>query len=105
MKTIAKPQVTYHDENPQRKTDIVRISKSVQDIITARGEVCDVTTPTAANTEFSIKHDMGKKVDEYQLVFGELGGILRASSVSRWSNRIAYFKYSLGQDRIKILVQ
>ena len=88
------------DRNPQR----ARIDHSVRAALNDQiGVTIEVMAPAVADTEFAVLHPaLGHKTQEFEIVSQDQPGRLYASSRSRWTNRVSYFRYDKAGGRLRI---
>ena len=58
------------------------------------GSVVETATPPTADTEFAVAHDLGRVPVEFSVLLRDAPGIAYRSSPEKWTERIAYLKFS-----------
>jgi len=83
--------IAFVDNDPNRQ----RLHREVvENLNTLVGSVAETGTPPTANTEFAVEHGLGKIPSEFQTLMSDAAGTVYRSSVNRWSDRLAYLKFS-----------
>lgn len=83
--------IAFVDSDPNRQ----RLHREVvENLNTLVGSVVETGTPSTANTEFAVEHGLGKVPSEFAVLALDAAGTVYRSSVEKWSDRIAYLKFS-----------
>lgn len=93
----------YTDPNPNR----ARFDRGVRDALNAGiGVTVLAEAPSTPDTEFGVLHPaLGRKATEFEIVSQDKPGRLYASSRSKWTHRISFFKYDQAGGRLRIRVR
>jgi len=81
------------------------MEKIVDALNDSAGVTVDTAVPATANAEFSLRHELGRKAREVQLVSQDQAGTLYRSSVFRWTRNLVYLRYSAPGGRIVVRVR
>lgn len=83
--------IAFVDNDPNRQ----RLHREiVENLNTLAGSVVETGTPPTANTEFAVEHGLGKIPSEFSALMADSAGTVYRSSAEKWSDRIAYLKFS-----------
>lgn len=89
----------YVEDNPNRERFNTSVESTVNDM---EGITVKAKTPASADTEFIVRHKLGRKPKEFSVCCRKTGGTLYESNESKRSKTIMAFKYSAGADEITI---
>ena len=92
-------QKQYVDDNPNRERFNASVENTVNDM---EGITITVKTPASADTEFLVRHKLGRKPREFSVCCRKTGGTLYESNEAKRSKTIIALKYSAGADEIMI---
>jgi hypothetical protein len=96
---IESKQLDYDESDDRRRQFQQDMADGMSDLA---GFAVECTTPASANTEFSIQHTLGRKPEEFHLIWSGLGGRIYVSSIEKWTNTVARFKYTGTADTIRV---
>lgn len=82
--------------------DMLDVADAVND---AAGVMVEVQAPATANREFAVRHALGKKAREVEIVSQDKAGTIFLSSRYRWSRTILYLKYDQSGGRLRLRVR
>ncbi len=64
----------------------------------------DVLTPSVADTEFVVRHDLGRVPVGYQVVRADRSVNIYDSSYGSWTNTLMFLKSSVASASVKLLI-
>jgi hypothetical protein len=74
------------------------------DLAGVKGETIEVSSPSVADTEFLIVHNLRRVPTTLQLLRSSTPGHLYASRVGEWTNRRVYAKFSGTADTLLVRI-
>lgn len=96
-RTVRKVPYGYADQNPARTRLLRSITDSFND---SQGVTVEVTAPDTANTQFGVRHQLGRKPEEIVIVRQDKAGSIYRSNVHLWSTDIVFLKYDQAGGRL-----
>lgn len=95
-----KVSKVYVDDDPNREAYLFEVEQAVNDREGALVE--NVKTPSSADKEFAVRHNLGRIPSQFPVESRTKGGVLYKSSPSKWTKDVAFLKYSAASDTLTI---
>lgn len=74
------------------------------DLSGVKGETVTVTSPSVADTEFVIVHNLRRVPTTLHLLRSQISGTLYSSRTVEWTNRRIFAKFSGGTDSLTVRI-
>lgn len=83
--------LTFTDKNPERARLHRDVVARVNDLA---GNERETVLPATKNTEFAVRHGLGRVPTEYHVLMQDVAGQLIRSSPEKWTDEVAYFTFT-----------